>query len=97
MIPRRRHRVSAPRLLSGLCLVLLLVLQGIEAGHVHADCLSASDCVICKLGGAEAVPANVARSPLAPAGPVQSAPEQRAAPLASVYRLPARGPPFISG
>jgi len=98
MVSRRRcHRVSTPRLLSGPCLVLLLVLQGIEAGHVHADALSASDCVICQVDGAEAVAANVPRSPLAVAGAVQSAPRQRAAPLASFYRLLARGPPLISG
>ena len=76
--------------------VLLLGVQMLQAGHLHADEGMAADCVQCQVDGSQAMAISDAVTPPCLPAADNSHPDIAAAPVATFYRLSARGPPIYS-
>jgi hypothetical protein len=91
-----KHSQRRMQLLSAMLLALLLCVQTGLVAHTHAGDTSTGDCLQCQVDGSQAVlPSAGALPSIEHAAPIK----QRAtvlAPVASLYRPSARGPPTAS-
>lgn len=76
--------------------VLLLSAQVLQAAHLHADHSLAQDCVQCQVDGGQAMAVTDAVTPPCLPAVDTSHPDVAVAPVATFYRLAARGPPTLS-
>ena len=77
-------------------MVVLLGAQVTQSAHLHAEHGLAPDCVQCQVDGGQAMAVSDARTPSClPAANVPH-PDMAVAPVATFYRLAARGPPTLS-
>ena len=76
--------------------MLLLGAQFAQSAHLHADHTIAPDCVQCSTDGGQAVVPTKAAVPSCSAAIRSNNILVSAAPVATYYRLAARGPPVLS-
>ncbi len=84
------------KLLPALLLAALLGAQVVQAGHVHADHLTAGDCLQCQFDTGQAVLPATQHTPVATSATDSNRLAIALAPVATHYRLAARGPPTLS-
>ena len=88
-------RTRAPWLIAAM-VMLLLGAQFAQSAHLHADHTIATDCVQCSTDGGQAVVTTKAAAPSCIAAIRSNNVHVSAAPVATFYRLAARGPPVLS-
>jgi hypothetical protein len=77
-------------------IVVLLGAQVLQSAHLHADHGLAPDCAQCQVDGGQAMAVTDAETPpCLPSGNALN-PDIATAPVATFYRLAARGPPELS-
>jgi hypothetical protein len=77
-------------------MVVMLGAQLVQSAHLHADHGLAPDCLQCQADGGQIMALADAATPPCLAITSKHHPKIAAAPGATFYRLPARGPPALS-
>jgi len=89
-----RQRLFA--FLPALLLAALLGAQTLQAAHLHADHPTGGDCLQCQIDTGQAALPSGGHAAAIPCAAGNACPGIALAPVATFYRLAARGPPALS-